>query len=327
MSNKKNTKPTGIDDIDFSQLLDLRVDYAFKLFFGTRGTRRLKSLLNAIFENKGIPRVVSSLTIANPSLEKKAPEDKASVLDIRATLADGTPVCIEMHLYDLNALKYKSLRTWARAYGEDLEPGQKYPEQNIVVCISFLNGPVKDSSGKPVDRIHSLFQVIERDGRELLLPDMELHYIDMIAFVEYCKNLDAAKTDHDIFTQWLTLITQKDIEDKERVKQICSNKEVKAAVKTLSNMSESKINRQAYQRRLDEIYYNEKMVREHELYYTTATEQSATIAEQSATIAEQSAALADKDAVIADKDAVLAEQAEEIARLKAQLGEGKKTSP
>ena len=31
----KETEPNSIDDIDLSELMDLRIDYAFKLFFGT----------------------------------------------------------------------------------------------------------------------------------------------------------------------------------------------------------------------------------------------------------------------------------------------------
>jgi hypothetical protein len=89
---------TNLPDIDLSILMDLRVDYAFKLFFATGGTRRLIALLNAIFENKGIPRVVAGLTVVNPFLEKAAVEDKLSILDIWAKLTDGSTVCIEMQV-------------------------------------------------------------------------------------------------------------------------------------------------------------------------------------------------------------------------------------
>ena len=101
MSNK-----TEIIRIDYSQLMDLRVDYAFKLIFGTGDTLFLISLLNAIFANKKIPRIIKSLTVVNPHLEKHSKEDKLSVLDIRAQLDDGTTILIEMHLYDLDEPMY-----------------------------------------------------------------------------------------------------------------------------------------------------------------------------------------------------------------------------
>ena len=47
--------------IDYSQLMDLRIDYAFKLLFTKGEPRLLISLLNAIFANKKINRVIKAL--------------------------------------------------------------------------------------------------------------------------------------------------------------------------------------------------------------------------------------------------------------------------
>ena len=265
--------------------MDLRVDYAFKLFFGTGEPRRLISLLNSIFMNKQIPRIIYELTVVNPSLEKSTIEDKLSTLDIRATLDDGTTACIEMHLYGLIGLKYKSVRSWARAYGEELASGQEYTEQNPVIHISFINGPVTDTSGAPVWKIHSLFHIMERDSHEILLPDLELHYIDMKAFVKYCDGIDENETGYDKFTQWLMVITQKDIKNKRAIRQICSEEEISDAMKTLARLSEDKIKRQAYQRRLDELRSYNHIIRQNEEYRVQ--------------IANKDAALADKDTVIA----------------------------
>ncbi|MCL1995673.1 MAG: Rpn family recombination-promoting nuclease/putative transposase, partial [Defluviitaleaceae bacterium] len=103
-ANNKNNR--WLLEIDFSQLMDLRVDYAFKLIFGSGDTLFLISLLNAIFANKKFPRIIKSLTVVNPYLEKYSKGDKLSILDIRAQLDDGTTILIEMHLYDLDDLKY-----------------------------------------------------------------------------------------------------------------------------------------------------------------------------------------------------------------------------
>ena len=56
--------------IDYYHLMDLRIDYAFKVLF-TKGTPRLLiSLLNAIFANKKINRVIKSGS--SPQSVKKA---------------------------------------------------------------------------------------------------------------------------------------------------------------------------------------------------------------------------------------------------------------
>ena len=208
-------KAINTSDIDSSMLMDLRVDYAFKLFFATGNTHRLISLLNAVFENKQIPRIISALTIANPALEKAAVEDKLSILDIRATLDDGTSICIEMYLYDLTGLKQKLLRSWARAYGEELESGQEYTELNNVICIAFKNGYVTDESGMPIRKDHSLFHVMERDSHEVLLNDLELHFINMEAFVKHCEEITETEATLDEFTKWLIFINHKEIKNKE----------------------------------------------------------------------------------------------------------------
>ena len=184
---ENQTDEISINDIEFSELMDLRVDYAFKLLFATGETHRLISLLNAIFENKQIPRVIDALEVVNPFLEKAAIEDKLAILDIRATLQDGTSILIEMHLYDRLALKLKTMRSLARVFGEDLSAGQDYTEQNSAICIAFTNGPVPDVTGKPVKKVHSLFLTMERDSYEVLLSEMELHFIDMKAFAKYCN--------------------------------------------------------------------------------------------------------------------------------------------
>ncbi|MCL1882878.1 MAG: Rpn family recombination-promoting nuclease/putative transposase [Defluviitaleaceae bacterium] len=122
MKNKDN----AIIKIDYSLLMDLRIDYAFKILFTKGETRLLISLLNAIFANKKIKRVIKSLKIVNPFLDKESGDDKLSILDIRAELDDSTTILIEMHMYGLGELKAKTIRSWARAYGEDLEVGGLY---------------------------------------------------------------------------------------------------------------------------------------------------------------------------------------------------------
>ncbi|MCL2400371.1 MAG: Rpn family recombination-promoting nuclease/putative transposase, partial [Defluviitaleaceae bacterium] len=94
-------------------------------------------MLNAIFANKKICRVIKSLKIVNPFLDKESGDDKLSILDIRAELEDGTTVLIEMHLYGLGEFKAKTIRSWARAFGEDLEVGESYAEQPPTISIAF----------------------------------------------------------------------------------------------------------------------------------------------------------------------------------------------
>lgn len=276
--------------IDYSQLMDLRIDYAFKILFAKGETRLLISLLNAIFANKKINRVIQSLKIVNPFLDKESGDDKLSILDIRAEVEDGTNILIEMHMYGLGELKAKTLRSWARAFGEDLEAGESYAEQPPTIAIAFTNGPilaVGETEGK--NKIHRLCKIMDCEDNTVFTNAMELHYIDMKAFanaVNATNSINFADTDAIMFAKWLSIITQKEINNKEIIENACDEEEIYMAVSALVRQSEDKIIRQAYQRRKDEIFYYNKNMAEREEFKRRA-EHEQRRAEQEQRRAEQ----------------------------------------
>jgi predicted transposase/invertase (TIGR01784 family) len=249
--------------------MDLRVDYAFKLLFALQNPRRLVLLLNAIFENKGLPRVVNDLAIANPGLEKEDKSDKFSVIDIIARLSDKSMVLIEMHLYGLIAFAAKSVRSWAKVFGRQLKEGQEYTERQPVIAISFIDGKVTDADGKPVDKIHSFFQITERDTHQVLTNDMELHFIDMRAFAEAINGKaqtgETAEPMAPMLKKWLALITQAEINDKSIIQQYAEEEaDIMEAVAELLRTNEDFYTRYAYERRLDQIAAYNLMKRQAE---------------------------------------------------------------
>ena len=246
--------------IDFSVLMDLRVDYAFKLLFGTGDTLFLISLLNAVFANKKIPRVIKHLTVVNPHLEKHSKEDKLAILDIRAQLEDGSTILIEMHLYDLDDLKYKTIRSWARTYGEDLKSGESYLTQPPVICVTFANGSFDEGGNQ---KIHKCCKIMDIDDHTIFSHALELHYIDMDAFVKKINEtgIEKGETVETMLASWLAVITEKDIEDKSIIENICEEQEaIGMAISALARFNEDKIARQAYQKRKENIMlYNERL--------------------------------------------------------------------
>jgi len=303
-----------LDNLDFSQLMDLRIDYAFKLLFATGETLYLISLLNAIFASAGIVRTVKSLTILTPNLEKRSEHDKLSILDVRAKLDDGSEVLIEMHLYDLLDLKYKTIRSWAWAYGEEIKEGEKYLFQQPVICISFINGAFDK---KDANKIHKCCKISDIETHEIFTDALELHYINMKAFIKAMETADMANK--TMLEKWLALITEKDITDKSLIKAICQQEEdINMAVAELELKSMDKYERQAYKRRREDIM----------LYFFNMDNKDKQIAEQEQALAEKDVALAEKDSAIAEKDkalaemkAAFAEQAKQLAELTAKKGD------
>jgi len=261
MENIECKQKKWLLNIDFSKLMDLRVDYAFKLIFGSSDTLFLISLLNAIFANKKISRVIKSLTIENPYLEKHTKGDKLSILDVRAQLDDGTTVLIEMHLYDIDDLKYKTIRSWARTYGEEIKSGDNYSMQPSVICVTFANGSMDDGDNQ---KIHKCCKIMDIDDNTIFTDALELHYIDMKAFVKTINKsggIGKGETQETMLANWLAVITEKDIKDKAIIKNICEEQEeISMAVSTLIKLSEDKVTRQEYLKRQDEIVlYNNRI--------------------------------------------------------------------
>ena len=318
--------------IDYSQLMDLRVDYAFKLLFVKGDPRLLISLLNAIFANKKIHRIIKSLTIKNPFLEKESSEDKLAILDIRAELDDGTTILIEMHLYGLGELKAKTIRSWARAFGEELVSGDKFAEQLPTITIAFVDGAVKPlvnvkKKKGETDKIHRLCMIMDRDDCSVFTDVMELHYIDMRAFakaVNEAGNINIAGMEASMFAKWLSVITQKEIKDKSIIANICKDEEdMQVAVSTLARQSEDKYIRQAYQRRQDESYFFNKNMFEKAKFKQEAEEanQRAEQADQRAEQERQRAEQADRRAEQADRRAEQERQHTEQEKYRAERAE------
>ena len=248
--------------VDFSQLMDLRVDFAFKLLFTKGDPRLLISLLNAIFANKKINRIVKSISIKNPFLDKETREDKMSILDIRAALEDGTNILIEMHLHGLSELKPKTLRSWARAHGEDLEAGQSYADQPPTIAIAFVDGPVmplEDSAKGNKDKIHRLCMIMDTEDHTIFTDAMELHYINMKAFakaVNEAGSININDTAEIKFVKWLSVITQKEITNKAIIEEAYKDEEeISMAVEALVRHGEDKYTRQQYARRKDDMQH------------------------------------------------------------------------
>ena len=99
--------------------------------------------------------------------------------------------------------------------------------------------------------------IMDIDDHTIFSDALELHYIDMEAFVKTINEsggIGKGETQDAMLAKWLAVITEKDIEDKTIIKNICEEQEeIGMAVSELVRLSEDKVTRQAYQRRQDEI--------------------------------------------------------------------------
>ena len=231
-----------------------------------------------------------------------------------------------MHLYDVYDLKYKTIRSWARAYGEEIKAGAGYATQPPVICVTFANDSFEDGE---TTKIHKCCKIMDIDDKTVFSNALELHYIDMKAFVKTINESDSitkGETVETMLTSWLAFITEKDIEDKEIIRSICEEQEeIGMAVSTLVRLSEDKVTRQAYQRRQDEIMLYNKQISDFKQALEQASfevQQANFKAEQTDLRAEQATretAKATRETAQAKRD--LAEKDAIIAQLMERLGE------
>jgi len=161
------------------QLIDLKIDYAFKLIFGKPGNEPiLIAFLNATLkltqENK-----ITSVILLNNELDKEYKDDKKSVLDIRAVTGEGIQVNIEIQLANHHDMEKRTLFYWAKMYTLQLNEGMAYQElaKTITINIIDFNYILQTRS------YHSVFRLFEIEEGFELTEALEIHFMELPKFI------------------------------------------------------------------------------------------------------------------------------------------------
>lgn len=135
----------------------------------------LLSFINAVLENAGLKQV-TAVEILNPFHIKMYPDDKLSIVDIKATDSSGATFHIEVQAIHQKDYINRSLYYWARAYTDQLEGSQQYMNLRPVISINLLEFTLIPE----LMQVHSVFKPIEKDNPDFCLTEhFELHYIEL----------------------------------------------------------------------------------------------------------------------------------------------------
>ena len=119
MKAQRKSKPPG--------RLDPLNDYIFLKVMGEKGDEtQLLGFLNAVLGRTGHDMLVSVEILENKTLSAEFLGDKASILDVRAKLQDGSKVNIEVQLRNLNNFDRRSLFYWSKEYTKGIKSGEDY---------------------------------------------------------------------------------------------------------------------------------------------------------------------------------------------------------
>lgn len=175
-------------------------DYMFKRIFGyKRNSALLQDLLEGILPDLNF----KDLQIKHQfTLEKEILLDKLGVLDIVATLTDGTQVNIEMQVKNYENLVDRSLFYETGLFHESLRQSEDYNKIPRTIGIWILDHNIFD-----IGPFHEIAR-LRRDYEDIILTDkLELHYIQLPKFKEKCKRISSK------LEQWLTFIINDNLEE------------------------------------------------------------------------------------------------------------------
>lgn len=156
------------------ELLDPRVDIVFKRIFGSEHNKDvLLAFLNSAFRDAGEPPL-TEIVLLNPYTEADSPDDKQSIMDIKARSSTGELLNIEMQLFNPYHMEKRTLFYWAEMYYHQIPRGSNYNTLRKCVTINILN-----YACLPNDRYHSVFHLREDHTGISLLDDIEIHVIEL----------------------------------------------------------------------------------------------------------------------------------------------------
>lgn len=157
-------------------MLTLKNDIVFKAVYGREEQEckeALMAVLNLILERERDP--ITSIEYRNPFNLRERPNQKESVLDIKAETSGGELLDLEIHLVYETGFIPKNLYYHGGLLKESLEKGQEYDKIKKTISIYIVNFTLFGET----DQFHCRFQFKERD-RNFPLTDMtQMHYLEL----------------------------------------------------------------------------------------------------------------------------------------------------
>jgi predicted transposase/invertase (TIGR01784 family) len=164
-----------------------KTDFAFKKIFGSEESKPiLISFLNALIYD-GNP-TITDLEIIDPYLPSKVSYLKDSYLDVKAKLALGQTVIIEMQVLNVASFAKRVIYNAAKTYSTQLARGEGYFKLKPVIALTITDFEMFDNDREVIS--HFVFKEKERLF-DYVDPEIELIFIELPKFN---KKLDELET-------------------------------------------------------------------------------------------------------------------------------------
>lgn len=169
------------------RFLDVRTDFAFKKVFGSQQSKPvLIDFLNAILDYTG-EFAIADLEIVDPYQVPLIQGMKDTYVDVKAVLANGKHVIIEMQVLNVEGFEQRILYNAAKQYSSQLHKGEHYRLINPVIALTFTDFVLfKDEQGQVISR----FKLIEKQRLVEYSDDIELIFVELPKFLQTLDNLE-----------------------------------------------------------------------------------------------------------------------------------------
>ncbi|MES5844337.1 MULTISPECIES: Rpn family recombination-promoting nuclease/putative transposase [unclassified Bacillus cereus group] len=229
------------------QLVNLRIDFAFKQLFGTNDSEDiLIAFLNAMLQ-ESLESPIASLQLEDPHLHREHANDKLSILDISATLDTGTKVNVEIQLNNNHDMMKRSLYYWGKLYTSQLQKGMPYSALRKTITINLLNFIMFLDHKE----FHTKGTLWNTQQQKLLSDDIEIHIVEIPKLTEQWHE-EKVNLWKDPFARWLLLLSANEDEHLTKLlEDIAMNQDpiLQKAINKWERMSQDSSFRQAYDAR------------------------------------------------------------------------------
>ncbi|ALL21229.1 Rpn family recombination-promoting nuclease/putative transposase [Bacillus tropicus] len=229
------------------QLVNLRIDFAFKQLFGTNGSEDILIAFLTAMLQESLESPIASLQLEDPHLHREHANDKLSILDISATLDTGTKVNVEIQLNNNHDMMKRSLYYWGKLYTSQLQKGMPYSALRKTITINLLNFIMFLDHKE----FHTTGTLWNTEQQELLSDDIEIHIVEIQKLTEQWHE-EKVNPWKDPFVRWLLLLSANEDEHLTKLlEDIAMNQDpiLQKAINKWERMSQDSSFRQAYDAR------------------------------------------------------------------------------
>ena len=207
-------------------LLKPKIDVVFHSLFRIGNENITKAIISAVTKEK-----INKIDLNNDrQILGKYPEEKLGILDLRATLDNGTICNVEIQLADNKDTAERFLFYWSRIYSSQLIKGDDYAKINKVIGIIIIDYEFEKTM--EIENLSTKWKIREvNTGKEIELTDVFELYIIEIPKAKRILEKDA----NNKLAQWMLFLN--DPNEKEVSKIMNENKEIEEAMNELEEMS------------------------------------------------------------------------------------------